>query len=120
MKDQRKLSPERSMGTLSTHRYLKNSKVFESPPLRPMLDSVIRSFEVQNPDLRASILLYRHGHLYHGSAPSIDTRYSQAIDGIRVGPKIGTCGSAVSLKKRVISADLRNDQNWEEFEHLID
>ena len=43
----------------------------------------------------------------------------QAIDGLRIGPNVGSCGTAAFRREPVISADLMTDPLWEGYTDLI-
>jgi PAS domain S-box-containing protein len=56
--------------------------------------------------------------LSHLSAPSLPDEYTSAIDGIEIGPTVGSCGSAAYLKKQVIVSDIENHPNWQLYKDL--
>ncbi|MEH0638924.1 PAS domain S-box protein [Streptomyces bottropensis] len=86
-------------------------------PLQEVLDSIIIALEELIPDAYCSILLLdRSGTtLHHGAAPHLSLEYLRDIDGLRVGPLAGSCGSAAHFNTRVIVEDLRDDPRWTEF-----
>jgi len=86
-------------------------------PLQEVLDSIIIALEELIPDAYCSILLLdRSGTtLHHGAAPHLRLEYLRDIDGLRVGPLAGSCGSAAHFNTRVIVEDLRDDARWTEF-----
>src|SRR5262245_55481100 len=71
--------------------------------LSESLDSLARMIERHTPGIRASILLLDDdgAHLRHGAAPSLPAEYCRAIDGLPIGPRAGSCGTAAFLKQRV-------------------
>jgi len=87
--------------------------------LSTVLDSIVRALEDLMSTSRCSILLLDEaGLLRHGSAPSLPTAYSAAIDGLAPGPLAGSCGTAVHLDEPVIAIDVRTDPRWESFREL--
>ena len=46
------------------------------------------------------------------AAPSLDDSYKAAIEGLRIGPDIGSCGSAAALGEPVIVSDISSDRRW--------
>jgi PAS domain S-box-containing protein len=68
----------------------------------------------------SSILLLdpNTSRLRHGAAPSLPAAYSEAIDGIVIGPSVGSCGTAAYLRKPVIVSDIANDPLWADFRDL--
>ena len=70
-----------------------------------------------NNELFASILVMDSTgtRLLHGAAPSLPDDYNQAVNGVLIGPNVGTCGAAAFLKKQVIVEDMARDPNWKQF-----
>jgi len=70
-----------------------------------------------NNELFASILVMdaTGTRLLHGAAPSLPDDYNQAVNGVLIGPNVGTCGAAAFLKKQVIVEDMSKDPNWKQF-----
>lgn len=65
----------------------------------------------------ASILLVEDGkRLRHGAAPNLPDEYNEAMDGVQIGPTVGTCGRAASTGKTVITPDISADPNWAEYQ----
>ncbi len=81
-------------------------------PLNSIFESIIRIFEERYPRMRASILLIENDELHLGAAPSLPDEYNMAIEGLKIGPMVGSCGSAAYLKKRVIVSDIATDPRW--------
>ena len=76
--------------------------------------------EAQSSDMLVSILLIDETgqRLTHGAAPSLPDEYIQAIDGVRIGDAVGSCGTAAWRKEEVIVDDIATDPLWSEFSHL--
>jgi PAS domain S-box-containing protein len=70
--------------------------------------------------MRGSILLVNDDGvtLRHGAAPSLPDSYSRAIDGLPMGPQMGSCGTAVYRRERVIVRDIATDPLWAPFRLL--
>jgi signal transduction histidine kinase/CheY-like chemotaxis protein/PAS domain-containing protein len=68
----------------------------------------------------ASILLLDADgeHLRHGAGPSLPDAYNAAIDGIRIGDKVGSCGTAAHTRRQVFVSDIENDPLWADFKGL--
>ena len=86
--------------------------------LGDVLDSLCRLVEEHAPSVRASILLSDGNRLRHGGAPSRPQAYVDAIDGIVVGPSVGSCGTAAYRREQVIVEDIATDALWAEFRDL--
>jgi GAF domain-containing protein len=57
-------------------------------------------------------------HIRHGAAPSLPDKYVKAIDGEPIGPKNGSCGTAMYRGEPVIVSDVLTDQLWEDYRNL--
>jgi len=66
-------------------------------------------------DAKSSILLLKGNQLRHGAAPSLPQKYCEAIDGVIIGPSVGSCGTAAFTGKQVIVSDIEHDPFWSEF-----
>ena len=65
------------------------------------------------------ILLDEDGmHLRRGAAPSLPEGYNQAIEGAAIGPRAGSCGTAMYFGRTVVSADVLVDPVWEDYREL--
>ena len=97
------------------------SKILEmiamSSPLGEVLVHLVRLVESQLTGVFCSILLLDNDglHLTHGAAPSLPEAYVKAIDGVRIGPSVGSCGTAVYRREPVIVADIENDPLWKDY-----
>ncbi|CAN5687461.1 hypothetical protein BH23GEM5_BH23GEM5_09750 [soil metagenome] len=89
-------------------------------PLTEVLDTLVRLIEQQSPRIFCSVLLLDQDgkHLRHGAAPSLPVEYTQAIDGLEIGPSVGSCGTAAYSGKPVIVTDIETDSRWEGFREL--
>ncbi len=87
--------------------------------LGEVLGTLTQNAEECFPDLRCSILLVDETHrLRHGAAPSLPDFYVRAIDGLEIGPSVGSCGAAAALGRRVVVEDVLSHPNWEPFREL--
>src|SRR6185503_6509954 len=57
-------------------------------------------------------------HICHGAAHSLPAIYVQAVNGAPIGPKNGSCGTAMYLGKQVIVTDMLVDPLWEDYREL--
>ncbi|WP_292556588.1 EAL domain-containing protein [Mesorhizobium sp.] len=89
--------------------------------LEDVLDRLMRLVESQLTGIFGSVLLLDKdgSHLRHGGAPSLAKEYTDAIDGIAIGPKVGSCGTAVYRREPVIVADIMQDPLWEEYRQVV-
>ena len=57
-------------------------------------------------------------HVRVGAAPSLPAQYSAAIDGAAIGPRVGSCGTAMYERRMVVVEDIETDPLWADFKHL--
>jgi len=71
------------------------------------------------PDAICSVLTVDRAGLIHPLAgPTLPPPYSAALDGIKIGPTAGSCGTAAYLRSEVTVTDIESDSRWAEFKHL--
>jgi PAS domain S-box-containing protein len=85
--------------------------------LPEVLDCLVRVVEQQSNGMSCSALVLDDdgATIRHAAAPSLPPDYVRAIDGLRIGPHAGSCGTAMFLGKRVIATDILTDPLWEEY-----
>jgi len=86
--------------------------------LAEILESLCRLVEEQAGDVLASILLVDGDHLRHGGALSLPKAYTDAINGIVIGPSAGSCGTAAYRGQPVIVEDIATDPLWADYREL--
>ena len=86
-------------------------------PLSQVLTELVLLMEGQAEGLRCSILLLnRDGkHVRHGAAPNLPEAYVKAVDGATIGPRNGSCGTAMFTHKPVIVEDVMTDPLWADY-----
>jgi PAS domain S-box-containing protein len=91
-----------------------------SASLEDVLESLIYLIESQSDGMLCSILLLDEEgqHLRHGAAPSLPEAYTRAIDGVSIGPQVGSCGTAAFLGEPVIVTDIFRDPLWTDYREL--
>lgn len=82
-------------------------------PLHEALDELCRLIERWMPSAWCTILLIDAGRrLHHGGNVSLPLAYVQSIDGVEIGPAIGSCGAAAFHKRRIVVDDIATHPNW--------
>jgi PAS domain S-box-containing protein len=86
-------------------------------PLEEILEKLVRVVEAQFAGLLCSVLLLDEDgqHVRHGAAPSLPKAYTKAIDGLCIGPKAGSCGTAMYRREPVVVTDILQDPLWEPY-----
>jgi PAS domain S-box-containing protein len=89
-------------------------------PLPDTLKRLVLLMEGQAEGLRCSILLlHRDGkHVRHGAAPNLPETYVKAVDGAPIGPRNGSCGTAMYLRRPVVVTDVMTDPLWADYRNL--
>ena len=84
---------------------------------KKILRKIVDLSEKRNPNVKCSILLLDEtkNYLNKGVAPSLPEFYNNANDGFQIGDKIGSCGTAVFRKRRVIVEDINTHENWKPY-----
>src|SRR5258706_13066719 len=78
---------------------------------------LVQVVEARFPGKHCSVLLLDEDqlHVRHGSAPGFPAAYSKAIDGLSIGPKAGSCGTAMYRREPVVVTDILRDPLWDDF-----
>ncbi len=89
-------------------------------PLEEILAGICLLIEEHTPRVLCSILLLDDDgrRLHHGAGPSLPPAYCQAIDGIEIGPTVGSCGTAAFRRTQVIVSDVATDPLWKDYRDL--
>lgn len=86
-------------------------------PVGESLEELVEMMERYLPDSVCSILLFDEdaGTLHHGAGARLPELYRAAIDGLRIGPLTGSCGTAAYTRKEVVVADVATDERWNDY-----
>jgi PAS domain-containing protein len=93
----------------------------QGAPLHDVLAVLVHTAEGQSDGsfLGSILLLDEDGkHLRHGAAPSLPAAYNGAIDGIAIGPCVGSCGTAAHFGHAIVVTDIARDDLWKDFREL--
>lgn len=92
-------------------------RIAANAPLNEVLNRLVLLIEAQSPDMLCSILLLSDDgdHIRHGAAPSLPEAYVKAIDGSPIGPRHGSCGTAMYRGEPVFVSDISTDPLWDDF-----
>ena len=86
--------------------------------LRELLQHLCLAVESGSADICASVLILEAGRLRHAMAPSLPEDYCRAIDGVEIGPSVGSCGTAAFRRRQVVVPDIAVDPLWENYRPL--
>lgn len=90
----------------------------ESLPI--ILATLAQSVEEESPSSICSVHLLdeKKKHLLTVAAPSLPQFYNEATDKLEIGDGVGSCGTAVVRRERVIVEDISTHEYWQNFSHL--
>ena len=89
-------------------------------PIKEVMRFICERAEQIFPEVIVSILAVdEHGLLRPLAAPSLPAFYSEAIDGLGVGPVAGSCGTAAYRGEAVTVRDIEADPLWAEYKTLV-
>ena len=54
-------------------------------------------------------------HLHAGAGRSAPAEWTRYVDGLEIGPAVGSCGTAAYLRQPVMVSDIANDPRWAAF-----
>ena len=91
--------------------------IAQGATLADVLASLVTLIEAQSEGMICSVLqLSEDGkHIRHGAAPRLPEIYVQAVNGAPIGPKNGSCGTAMYRGQPVIVTDMLTDPLWEDY-----
>ncbi len=91
--------------------------IADDAPLPEVLQTVADAIEHFDPLVRASVLMLDQdaGTLHHAAGAKLPASYREAIDGVGIGPDVGSCGRAAALGVEVITPDIVRDPRWDAY-----
>ncbi len=94
--------------------------VASGQPLRPVLDRLTSLIESQFDGLYCTVLLLDLDgvHVHVGAGPRMPPAYMKALDGLPIGPTVGSCGTAMYDDRLVIVDDIATHPLWVPYRDL--
>jgi len=88
-------------------------------PITDIADRLCRRVEEIAPDVVCSLLHIDAAGLIHPlGGPSLPEDYSRALDGVAIGPNVGSCGTAAFYGEPVLAEDLDTDPRWQPYKAM--
>ena len=85
-------------------------------PITDIADQLCRRVEEIAPDVVSSLLhIDAGGPVRPLGGPSLPDDYSRALDGVAIGPDVGSCGSAAYYGEPVLAVDIDADPRWQPY-----
>ena len=112
------------MGTAASEFYQRQLEVLErvarGEALSVVLEEIVQLIEHQSGGMLCSLLLLdaASGTVRHVAAPNLPPTYVRGLDGSRIGPDAGSCGTAAYLGQRVVVEDIASNPLWASYRHL--
>jgi PAS domain S-box-containing protein len=88
--------------------------------LKETIDHFLEGLEQIFPGMLCSVLTLDDDGLSmrHMSAPKLPKGFTEKINGVHIGPKVGSCGTAMFTKNKVIVSDISTDPLWADYRDL--
>src|SRR5882762_6030616 len=88
--------------------------------LADILERLCETIDAQASNIKSAVMLMDTDgvHLRPAAAPRLPKGWVEAITPLKIGPCVGSCGTAASLKQRVIVSDIATDPLWAEYRDL--
>ena len=88
--------------------------------LADILERLCETIDAHGPKIKSAVMLMDADcmHLRPAAGPRLPKGWVEAITPLKIGPCIGSCGTAASLKQRVIVSDITTDPLWADYRDL--
>jgi PAS domain S-box-containing protein len=88
--------------------------------LKNTIDYFLTGMEKFNPGLLCSVIVLEEDGktMTQLSGPSLPAGFIKKINGLATGPRAGSCGTAIYLRKTVIVEDVQHDPLWKDYKTL--
>ncbi len=116
----RDLSEKSTLVARLNGQYRVLDKLVHECSLGEVLRTLVEASEAAQPGMTASILLLdqKKQTLRHGASTSLPEFYVKAIDGVAIGPDVGSCGTAAFTAHRVIVEDIQSHPFWRNYKDI--
>jgi diguanylate cyclase (GGDEF)-like protein/PAS domain S-box-containing protein len=94
--------------------------VAKAESLSNILHTLAQSVEEESPSSLCSVHILddTRKHLLTVAAPNLPEFYNEATDKVEIGDGVGSCGTAVFRRERVIVEDISTHEYWQDFADL--
>ncbi|TXI75641.1 MAG: CBS domain-containing protein [Dechloromonas sp.] len=94
-------------------------RVSSAESMTGVLEFICREIEAQAGGPQCAIMLVDDElRLRTGAGPSLPAEYTRLVDGVKIGPAVGSCGTAAFSGEPVFVADIGSDPLWADFREL--
>jgi diguanylate cyclase (GGDEF)-like protein len=104
---------ERAHQLVASHNRV-HELIARAVPIRDILLAVLESIQSYDPKLMPSVLMLDSSSstLHSGIGPSLPADYLEGVNGVVIGPNVGTCGAAAWSGQLTITEDIALDPKW--------
>jgi diguanylate cyclase (GGDEF)-like protein/PAS domain S-box-containing protein len=90
-------------------------------PLSEVLETLILTIEEQMDGVMGSVMLVDAAgtNLHATAGPNLPKEFLEVADGIPIGPKVGSCGTAVYRRENVFVDNIFDHELWEDVRELM-
>ncbi|MBK1648674.1 diguanylate cyclase [Rhabdochromatium marinum] len=90
-------------------------------PLADMLRAIVNYSQdiLREAWIAIHLLDCKQGRLHSAVSRRLPPSYLEALEGVRIGPNVGSCGHAAYTGARTITTDIRIDRKWDGFRALV-
>ncbi|MGK5021827.1 ATP-binding protein [Janthinobacterium lividum] len=94
--------------------------VAKGAPLNPTLNQLLLLIESQSRGVLCSIMLLDDDgiHMHSATGPSLPPEYLTQLEGVAIGPGVGSCGTAMFRHEPVVVSDIMHDPLWAPYREL--
>lgn len=94
--------------------------IVQNKQLKIIGNKIVETLEIHFKDCVASILLLdtEYKTLHKLVAPNIPQSFSNYIEGVTIGPKLGSCDTAVFLRKEIIISNIPTSILWDDYKEI--
>lgn len=89
-------------------------------PLSVVLGAFARHLEETMPGILISVMTLEGDRLRQSAAPTLPVAFAKLVDGIQIGPDVGSCGRAAFVGEEVVVADVATHPYWARYRGIAD
>jgi PAS domain S-box-containing protein len=83
---------------------------------KEIAETLLKGIETLHPDSYTSVVLLKDDNTIECLvAPSLPPALTEVLNGLKIGPSAGSCGTAMYEKQTIISQDIEHDPLWQNY-----
>lgn len=97
-------------------------EIVSGKSLNDVLETLVLTIESQLDGVMGSVMLVDEAGacLRSAVAPNLPKDFFEGADGIPIGPKVGSCGTAVFRRENVFVDNILEDKLWEDYREFVE